>query len=111
MEDVDKYFNACLEEYKTLREESKQASINMISSMTIRLGTATIATIAGISFLTDKIYSISPQNLFFPLSIFCVIVPFLLLLIYYFLVRRISSFKTSWELHLFYRSKNFSVIK
>ena len=47
MEGQEKYFTACLEEYKTLREESKQTSINMISSMTIGVGIAAVSTVAG----------------------------------------------------------------
>jgi hypothetical protein len=106
MEDEEKYFNACLEEYKTLREESEQASINMISSMSIGLGTAAIATIYGFSFLTDKNnYSISAQNLLFPLTIFCLIVPFLLFLITAFWLGELARFKRAGNYICFIEAK------
>lgn len=105
MKDEDKYFLACLEEYKTLREESKQASINMISSMSIGIGIAVVATVAGISFLTDKNNSLTPQNLIFPLSLFGLIVPFLLFLITAFWLGELARFKRAGNYICFIETK------
>jgi len=45
----ENYVNVILEEYKTLREESKQASINMFTSLSIGLGVVGVVTAGAFS--------------------------------------------------------------
>jgi len=47
--DIKNYIATTLEEYKTLREESRQCSINMFSAFSIGLGVIGIAAISGFS--------------------------------------------------------------
>jgi hypothetical protein len=98
------YLNACLEEYKSIREESRQASINMIRTLSIGIGATTIAVIASFNIF-DKVITLSGYNLIIVLSIFCVILPFLIALITAFWLGELARFKRAGNYICFIETK------
>jgi hypothetical protein len=102
--DKEMYLNACLEEYKSIREESRQASVNMFRSLSIGIGAAAIAIVASFNFI-NKIIDLSGYELIIILSIFCVIVPFLLALITVFWLGELARFKRAGNYLCFIEAK------
>lgn len=74
IQDKEFFLKACFEEYKSLREESRQASVNMISSISIGMGAAALVTVAGITSWVDDQSNV-------PLFVFLFIIPLLLAVI------------------------------
>ncbi len=87
----DNYLMACIEEYKTLREESRQASVNMITSMSIGIGVAALAMVTGITSTS------SASESAIPIVILCGIIPFLLALITSFWLGEAARFKRAGD--------------
>jgi len=98
--DKEMFLNACFEEYKTLREESKQASINMITSMSIGIGVAAIAMVTGITSFKGDV----PESII-SLYILCGIIPFLIALITSFWLGEAARFKRAGDYICFIESK------
>ncbi len=75
-EQLQYYINVVLEEYKTLREESKQASINMFTSLSIGLGIVGVI-IAGAFSIWNSEPMITLIALYFLIPIFILTATFL----------------------------------
>ena len=98
------FFIACLEEYKSIRGESREASINMIRSLSIGIGSAAIAVIASFNFF-NGVNFLTGYNLIIILSIFCIIMPFLLALITAFWLGELARFKRAGNYICFIEAK------
>ena len=105
-EDKEKemYLNACLEEYKTLREESRQASINMITSLAIGLGVTIFLALSGVNLFVDG-FTLTPGEIYYLLCVFCIILPLLLGLIIALWLGELARFKRAGNFICFIEEK------
>ncbi len=91
--ELGEYLNACFEEYRILREEIKQCSINMITSLSIGIGGSAILALVSLNLFGGDIPTNNSNDLIILLSTFCIIIPFLLGLVTAFWLGEVTRLK------------------
>ena len=90
---IEVYLNACFEEYKALRNEIRQASVNMITSLSIGIGGSALLALASFNLFGSSTSTINSNNLIMLLSTFCILIPLLLGLVTAFWLGEVTRLK------------------